>query len=136
MGAEQSTEQKKRGCVMAPKLSNPRHGRTKNTSMFTTRVYQKDGRGGAGIDIDDLKEALHEENFNLLVDQFKGADAEDKEYFLGELEKIHKDMREPFEKGNHRDFMQAVKEVNDLENIADLFIENGCEALFEEKKQK
>ena len=95
--------------------------------MFRIRTKQREGRGGASIDIDDLKEGISEENFKLAREQFEGVDAEDKAYFLGELEKIHKDMGKAFEEKDHYDFMQAVKDVNDLENIVDLFVENGCE---------
>ena len=54
------------------------------------------------------------------------------------MDKIREGMGKAFNEGDLKQFMDAVKDLNDQENIADLFIENGCECLVvcEEKGQK
>ena len=36
-------------------------------------------------------------------------------------------MGDAFEEGDHFEFLQLVKSINDRENVLDLFLENGCE---------
>ena len=60
-----STNQGKENDVtgMEVKTANPRHGRTRRTGMFKIKTKQRDGRGGASIDIDDLRIGFCKENF-------------------------------------------------------------------------
>ena len=118
MGGKQSMERK---------TPNSRHGRKRRSNTFTITVVQNSGRGATNLHIEDLKEMFSEKNFDEARQQFLEAGQEDKNYFIEELGKINKDLGKAFEEGDHLDFMQAVKDVNDLENIVDLFIEHGCE---------
>ena len=65
MGLSSSTNEGKEKEVtgLEVKTPNPRHGRTKRSMMFRVKTKQRSGRGGASIDIDDLRIGFCKENF-------------------------------------------------------------------------
>ena len=68
----------------------------KKQSIFKTKAIFKEGRGGSSIDEDDLNSAFGVENFNKLKVEFNAAPTDEKDYFIGELNKIEPDLGDAF----------------------------------------